>query len=105
MEEPNFSYINSLSGGDEAFETKLLQIIQMEYPKERDLYLKNISEGNFKEAAENVHKLKHKISILGLEKSYEVASQFENNLKENKDILKEDFSEILSNITRFLKKL
>lgn len=24
--------------------------------------------GNFKEASENVHKLKHKISILGLEK-------------------------------------
>jgi HPt (histidine-containing phosphotransfer) domain-containing protein len=105
MEQPNFSYINSLSGGDKAFEAKIMDIIKNEYPQERDIYLKNIAAKNFKEAAENVHKLKHKISILGLEKSYEVASQFENNLKENKDILKEDFSEILSSITRFLKKL
>lgn len=104
MEQPNFSYINSLSGGDKAFEAKIMDIIKNEYPQERDIYLKNIAAKNFKEAAENVHKLKHKISILGLENSYKVASQFENNLKENNDSLKNAFDEILTAITFFLNE-
>jgi HPt (histidine-containing phosphotransfer) domain-containing protein len=104
MEQPNFSYINSLSGGDKAFEAKIMDIIKNEYPQERDIYLKNIAAKNFKEAAENVHKLKHKISILGLENSYKVASQFENNLKDNNDSLKNAFDEILTAITFFLNE-
>jgi HPt (histidine-containing phosphotransfer) domain-containing protein len=105
MEQPNYSYINSLSGGDKAFEVKIMDIIKNEYPHERDIYFKNIAAKNFKEAAENVHKLKHKISILGLEKSYEVASQFENNLKEDNAALQDEFNEILNVISLFLNKL
>jgi HPt (histidine-containing phosphotransfer) domain-containing protein len=81
-----------------------MDIIKNEYPQERDIYLKNIAAKNFKEAAENVHKLKHKISILGLENSYKVASQFENNLKDNNDSLKNAFDEILTAITFFLNE-
>lgn len=105
MEKPNYSYINSLCGDDNSFKLKLLEIIKREFPQERDLYLKNISEKKIKEAAENVHKLKHKISIFGLEKSYEIANQFENNLKDNDSSLKFEFEEILKNITLFLNKL
>ena len=79
MEQPNLSYINNLSGGDKAFEAKLIGIIKEEYPVEKAIYIKNIELKNFKEAAENVHKLKHKISILGLEKSYNTANTFEEN--------------------------
>ncbi|GAA4900398.1 Hpt domain-containing protein [Flaviramulus aquimarinus] len=102
MEQPNLSYINKLSGGDKAFEDKLIAIIKAEYPKEKTVYMKNVECNNFKEAAENVHKLKHKISILGLEKSYEVANGFEENLKENSLAGKQDFEIILKNITDFL---
>jgi len=105
MEQPNLSYINELSGGDEAFKEKLIGIIKMEFPNERDVYFKNIASKKFKEAAGNVHKLKHKISILGLEKSFGVAADFENNLIQNSEVGKVDFENILQTITNFLTRL
>lgn len=105
MEQPNLSYINTLSGGDESFKNKLITIIKTEFPNEKAVYIKNIEAKNFKEASENVHKLKHKISILGLEKSYTIAADFENNLKENREAGKEDFDMILQVMTDFLETL
>ncbi|WP_303317957.1 Hpt domain-containing protein [Flavivirga abyssicola] len=104
-ELPNLSYIDTLSGGDEAFKAKLITIIKNEFPSEKDIYIKNIEAKNFKESAENVHKIKHKISILGLEKSYKIADDFENNLKEGSMVGKQDFDTILKLITDFLKTL
>ena len=60
---------------------------------------------NFKLCAENVHKIKHKISILGLEKSYEIAERYENNLREGNSALQDKFSDILNNVTNYLNKL
>ena len=102
MEQPNQSYINSLSGGDEDFKQKLIDIIKKEYPEEKQVYFDNFNAKNFKLAADNVHKLKHKISILGLEKSYEVAVAYEENLLEGNSNLKEDFEAILNSITNYL---
>jgi hypothetical protein len=51
-----------------------------------------------------VHKLKHKISLLGLEESYELASQHELNLVEGNNNLHENF-EILNTMERFLNEL
>ncbi|GGZ93213.1 Hpt domain-containing protein [Algibacter mikhailovii] len=105
MEQPNFSYIDQLSRGDDVFKQKLLDIIKIEFPEEKAIYLKNIESRKFKEAAENVHKLKHKISILGLEKSYVVATNFENNLIESSDLGREEFEDVLEVMTNFLSKL
>ena len=105
MEQPNLSYINSMSGGDKAFEQKLIEIIQLEFPEEKETYFSNFNAKDFKQIAENVHKLKHKISILGLEKSYEVAVDFENNLLEKSTAGKEEFETILKTITDFLTTL
>ncbi len=105
METPNLSYINSLSAGNKVFKEKLIGVIKSEFPLEKEVYLKNIESKNFKEAAENVHKLKHKISILGLEKSYGIAADYEDNLKENNEAGREDFKNILQIITNFLATL
>jgi HPt (histidine-containing phosphotransfer) domain-containing protein len=105
MEQPNLSYIESMSGGDKAFEQKLVGIIKKEFPEEKQVYFTNIEAENLKEAAENVHKLKHKISILGLVKSYELAANYEHNLIDGKTAGKEDFESILQNMTDFLKTL
>ena len=104
-ETPNLNYIEQLSGGDLSFQNKLIGIIKTEFPEEETIFLNNVKSNNFKEASENVHKLKHKISILGLEKSYEVAANFENNLLENSAEGKEDFEIILKTITNFLATL
>ncbi|WP_339623195.1 Hpt domain-containing protein [uncultured Winogradskyella sp.] len=105
MEQPNITYIEHMSGGDKAFEQKLIGIIKAEFPKEKTTYFKNINADNFKEAAENVHKIKHKISILGLEKSYVVAVGYEFNLTEGSSDGKLEFDSILQNITNFLETL
>ena len=105
MEQPNLSYINSMSGGDKAFEQKLIDIIKGEFPEEKKVYFDNIAVQNYKLTAENVHKLKHKISILGLEKSYEIAVAFENNLLEGETNLQEEFEAILTTMTNYLQQL
>ena len=102
MEQPNHSYIDQLAAGNKAFKEKLLAVIKDEFPEEKAIYLKNIAAKNHKEAAENVHKIKHKISILGLEKSYEIAVAFENNLKEENTTLRVEFETILNVISEYL---
>tara|TARA_R110002050_G_scaffold281956_2_gene429672 strand:+ start:46219 stop:46536 length:318 start_codon:yes stop_codon:yes gene_type:complete len=105
MEQPNLSYIHSMSGGDKAFEQKLIDIIKLEFPEEKEVYYTNYRNKNYKQAAENVHKLKHKISILGLEKSYEIAVAFEENLLDGNTTLNDQFESILNTITNYLQKL
>jgi len=105
MEQPNLSYIHSMSGGDKAFEQKLIDIIKIEFPEEKEVYYTNYTSKDFKQAAENVHKLKHKISILGLEKSYEIAVAFEENLLVGNTNLNDQFESILNTITNYLKQL
>jgi HPt (histidine-containing phosphotransfer) domain-containing protein len=105
MEQPNLNYIKSMSDGDKSFENKLISIIKEEYPQEKIVYQKNINSNNYKATAEIVHKLKHKISILGLVKGYNVATDFENNLKDDNILLKEEFEAVLDQITKYLTKL
>ena len=105
MEQPNLSFIHSMSGGDKAFEHKLINIIKLEFPQEKEIYYANYAANNFKQAAENVHKLKHKISILGLEKSYAIAVAFEENLLEGNTHLNNEFESILNTITNYLQQL
>lgn len=105
MEQPNLKYIHGISDGDLDFERKIIDVIKTEFPLEKEIYYLNLQEANYNQVAANVHKLKHKIVILGLEQSYETAVMYENNLKENNTNGKEKFELILKNITNFLETL
>jgi len=105
MEQANFSYIDALSGGDDLFKQKLIQIVKDELPQEIKVYEQNIAATNFQEAAENVHKLKHKISILGMEESYHVAMDYEENLKNSSLDLRASFELVLSQMIQFMNKI
>jgi HPt (histidine-containing phosphotransfer) domain-containing protein len=61
-----------------------------------------LKENNLKSVAEDVHKIKHKISILGMEKGHKLASDYEENLKNNSTELSNDFENILHSISVFL---
>lgn len=105
MEFPNLEYINQLAGGDAAIKMKLIHIIKTEFPEEKKEYYRSIEIGLFPRIEENVHRVKHKISILGLTKGYEVANAFEYNLR-NLDLKgKEDFEKILIVITEYIKTI
>ena len=105
MEIPNLNYIDALSGGDSSFKATLINVIKDEFPKEVEQYHKHVKIENYLKAAEDVHKLKHKISILGLEKGYEIAIKHEEALKLNKTSLDVQFQNTLTTITQFLTNL
>ena len=105
MEQPNLSYIETTSGDDKAFKYKLIEIIKSEFPLEKKVYFNNIESSNLKKTAEIVHKLKHKISIFGLVKGFEIAVKNENNHNNNNTEGKDEFESILQLITDFLETL
>lgn len=105
MEQPNSEYINQLSGDNEVFKAKIIGILKKELPEEVTIYQSQIQNQNLKLAAESVHKLKHKVSILGLEKSYYIAEEYEENLKANSTTLLPDFEIILKAMQEFVDTL
>lgn len=106
MEKPNLNYIKELSDGDLTFEKKLIDVLRKELPEEYQVFLESFEEKNFKKTADSVHKLKHKISILGLVKGYETASKFEQDLKiHNEIVLYESFKKNIENMLDFIKSL
>lgn len=102
MEEPNLNYVKQISGGDVDFEKEIIQVIKAEFPQEKETYTLLVNADNKKAIAEIVHKIKHKFSILGLEKGYECAVIYEDNLREGNYKKKEDFEKVLDVITFYL---
>jgi len=105
MEQPNLNYINDLSGDNLDFKDKIISILKKELPDEIAIYNQEYINANYSLAAQSVHKLKHKISILGLEKSYYIAEEYENNLKDNSTDLNADFDTILKSMQDFVSHL
>lgn len=105
MEQPNLNYINELSGDDAEFKQKMISIVKEELPLEIESYHYSIDSQNLVATAEMVHKLKHKISVLGLEKSYYIAEQFEDNLKQGSTELQIEFEKVLGLMQKFVDDL
>lgn len=105
METPNLKYIKQLAGDDVAFEQKFIAILKDEFPVEKQEYIKTLREGKTNETALIVHKLKHKLNILGLENAYRLAVTYEEELKMENTALKKEFSGILDTIESYLKTL
>ena len=103
MEQPGLSVIKEISGDDIDFENSILEIIKKEFPEEVEEFTENYKLENYVEASHNVHKVKHKISLLGLEQGLEIASVFELALKKGDTQLHSNFLEILDKIRVYLK--
>ena len=105
MEQPNLDYIRTLSGGETSFEKQLIGIIQKELPDEISLYNDHMDSGDLASAAQSVHKLKHKISILGMTQAYELAIAYENALNEGLTDQSDTFDQVLEQMSRFINEL
>jgi len=103
-EIPNLNYIKEVAGGNEEFEQRFLNIIQDEFPKEKEEYLNFLCSGELEEAGKIVHKIKHKLGILSMNGSYQMAIQYEEDLKYGDMKLKEDFFSILQTVETFILK-
>ncbi|WP_420401998.1 Hpt domain-containing protein [Flagellimonas sp.] len=104
-EIPNLDYIKEISGGNEDFEKKFLNIIQTEFPKEKQDYFSFLESDDLEESAKVVHKIKHKLGILGLTGGYKLAVQYEEDLKDGNTNLKNQFHEILESVEGFILKI
>lgn len=104
-EEPNIEYIDQLANGDESVKNRLIKVMKEELPIEIENYNVNIEKLNWLEAAENVHKLRHKIGFLGLENAYQLSYEYEQNLREQSVLLKKEFEVVLKKIINFISKL
>ncbi|MBP6182737.1 Hpt domain-containing protein [Flavobacterium sp.] len=105
MEKPNLNYINELSGDNLEFKTRIIEIVKKELPLEISVYDEFMKNKNFSNAAQSVHKIKHKISILGLEKSYYIAEEYENNLNKETTLLQFEFESLLKSMQEFVNNL
>lgn len=106
MEQPNLDYVKKLSGGNEEFMGRIIDVLKSELPREIEEFQQNFEKKNFKETAENVHKLKHKISILGLVKAHKEAAFFEDNLRYHQNTERyKAFALTLKSISDFLQTL
>lgn len=104
-ETPNLDYVRNLSGGDQEFEAKLIAILKQEFVKEKQLFLDYFEAENLSKAGDLVHKIKHKISLLGLQKSYEIAQNFEKELHQGRKNLYDKFVRILVIIDQYILEL
>ncbi|NQY06060.1 MAG: Hpt domain-containing protein [Flavobacteriaceae bacterium] len=101
--EPNFNQIEEICAGDISFRNRMIMILKKEFPVEYEELTLLIEKKKYSKSAELVHKIKHKIALLGMEKSYDVAVNFENELKNGKMTLYSEFLLILDKIDQFLK--
>jgi len=105
MEQPNLNYILKLSAQNESFKKKMIDIIKYELPIELEAYYTCLRLNKIKEASECVHKIKHKISVYGMENSFYIAQEYENNLREGNKDLQKEFEETLFIIRNFTNQL
>jgi hypothetical protein len=105
MQKPNLDYINKLADGDEEFKHNLISVLKKEFPEEVKVFQENYKTKKFKEAAHNIHKVKYKFSLLGLDDDFNLASNFENKIKKEKTGLYSKFNEVLLKINLFLKNI
>ncbi|MBT8281333.1 MAG: Hpt domain-containing protein [Muriicola sp.] len=105
MEQPNLLYIKQLAGDDKAFEDKFITILKEEFPTEQKEYFHSLEEERFRDTALIVHKLKHKLNILGLEEGYGIAVVFEEELRKGKATYSDEFESILKTIETYLKTI
>jgi HPt (histidine-containing phosphotransfer) domain-containing protein len=105
MEQPNLRYIDELAGNDKGFKKSIILILKKELDKEIQSYKTLMASQKYIATSELVHKLKHKISVLGLDKSYYIAESFESELKQSNCSLQPSFEEILAIMQKFVSDL
>ncbi|NQX78001.1 Hpt domain-containing protein [Gilvibacter sp.] len=103
MEQPNLDYLNQIADGQPDVIAQFLGIIAQEFPGEAERYFSLIEEKDSIKAAAIVHKLKHKISILGLVQGRALAIAHEEALKIEDYQHTDAFAVVLKQIDEFLK--
>lgn len=79
--ELDFTYLNSICGGDEEFIQDILQTFMDEMPKDMQTMRNAIDHGDVTMAGKTGHKVKATLHLLGLEELKELAFNIEQAAK------------------------
>lgn len=101
--EPTFSYLDELSGDNQAFKLKIIQIILEDLPKDFDSYTYALGIQNHHRAAEFVHRITQKIAFLQMTESIKLADEHEMQLRQGDTTYIKEFNEIVDKILTFLE--
>ena len=104
-ETPNLNYVEKLADNDINFYQKFIIVLKEEFPQEREAYEDNFTKKKYRNASEDVHKIKHKLNILGLHNSHSIAVKYEFELRNNAHTLSKEFTTILNNVEAYLKTI
>lgn len=100
--KPSFGYLDKLSGGNEEFKKRIINIILSELPIEYSTYQNALESKNYYWASEIVHRIKQKVTFLEMNESAKIVDQYENDLRDGKLIYLQEFDEIIHKILNFL---
>lgn len=104
-ETPNLDYVEQLAGEDLEFKKKFIEILKDEFPNEMALYYQHIQQNEPKAASLDVHKIKHKMNIIGLDESYAIATCYEKELRDGKTDMHSHFDVILNIMKNYIKSI
>lgn len=104
-EFPNMDYVVHLGGTDFDFERKFIAIMKKEFTRQLGNYLYHIKKNEPRAAAEIVHEIKFKFSILGMNNAFEFSEHYEERLHVGDTGLDKDFKKSLRKVNKFLKSL
>lgn len=103
-ERPNLDYVAELIGTkDFDFEHKFVTLLKSEFSWDLGQYLYHMRKDEPRAAAEIVHKLKYKFSVLGMEKTFLFAERHKEKLHIGDKALEADFKKVLTNVSSFLE--
>jgi hypothetical protein len=105
MEHPNIEYILKLSRNDAAIRQKFISILKFELPLEIDAYYLSLHLKKWSQTVGCIHKLKNKIGILGLEKMYYLADEYEKSEQNSRKDLQIEFEKTLTLMQHFVNCL
>lgn len=100
---PNLSYIDKLASGDKEFHDSFLKSFASEMDLDSKAYIQNLQESNFQIAADMVHKIRNKLGILSMQKSFDMTYTYEEELRLENVELHDAFMDALNQVQKFLK--
>lgn len=101
--KPSLDYLHELAPHDEGFRNRLLNVLVTEFPGEFESYSNAVEKQEWKAAVTYLHKLKHKIGILGMPELHALAELHEVDLENGSLPLHKQVMAGLQIIDQFLK--
>ncbi|NNE75877.1 MAG: Hpt domain-containing protein, partial [Pricia sp.] len=103
-EQPGLDYVVELVGTkDFDFEQKFVALLKAEFTSDLGEYLYHIRIDEPRAAAEIVHRIKYKLSVLGMERAFAFAEMHKERLHLGDKSFDSDFKGILKTISNFLE--